>query len=330
MKLTKKLISLLLSVLILSSCFIAGTIVSNAAQGDTVYLKNSAGWNTPYCYMWSRAQNGGDMNWPGQQMTKVEDNIYSFTVPRADYDMIIFNPGGDDGKTGDMDYPGNNYIYDNSTGQWSVYDTSSIVPVVSASKKSGATFKGDSLTVTVTAQYADTATYSVNGGAPVPFSNSAQVTLGSGMPVGSTITLTVTATNSNGTTTETYTYTKVDGSSSDADGSTSPALGGKYGTNPNGGVGKKKTITVDGNKSDWDSSMLIAQGVANDDPRVYCHWSMHEKAYDDYALYAAWDDNNLYLMYEMANVQDIVAPQDDFPLSQGNLWIDNIPVFLYR
>ena len=74
--------------------------------------------------------------------------------------------------------------------------------------------------------------------------------------------------------------------------------------------------------------MLIAQGVANDDPRVYRPNSMYEIAVDDYALYAAWDDDNLYLMWEMANVQDVVAPNDDFPLSQGNLWIYNLPVFL--
>lgn len=74
--------------------------------------------------------------------------------------------------------------------------------------------------------------------------------------------------------------------------------------------------------------MLIAQGVANDDPRVYAHWSMHEKAMDDYALYAAWDDNNLYIMYEMANASDVAAGED-FPVSQGNLWIDNIPAFIY-
>lgn len=79
------------------------------------------------------------------------------------------------------------------------------------------------------------------------------------------------------------------------------------------------TTSIDGDKSDWDSSMLIAQGTANDDPRVYRPGSMYEIAMDDYALYAAWDNDNLYLMWEMANVQDIVAPNDDFPLSQGNL-----------
>lgn len=109
---------------------------------------------------------------------------------------------------------------------------------------------------------------------------------------------------------------------------TSASIGGKYATNPNGNVGIKKTITVDGSISDWDSSMLIAQGTANDDPRVYRQNSMYEKPIDMYAMYACWDDSNLYLMWEYTNVQDIVAPNDDFPLTQGNLWIDNLPVFL--
>lgn len=109
---------------------------------------------------------------------------------------------------------------------------------------------------------------------------------------------------------------------------TTPALTGKYATNPNNQYGARKTISVDGDKSDWESSMLIAQGTANDDPRVYRDASMHEIATDDYALYAAWDDNNLYLMWEMANVQDMVAPNEDYPLSQGNLWIHNFPIFI--
>ena len=43
-------------------------------------------------------------------------------------------------------------------------------------------------------------------------------------------------------------------------------LASYYKTNPNGQVGANKTISIDGSLSDWDSSMLIAQGTANDDP----------------------------------------------------------------
>lgn len=102
-----------------------------------------------------------------------------------------------------------------------------------------------------------------------------------------------------------------------------------YATNPDNKVGIKKTISVDGDISDWNSSMLIAQATANDDPRVYRDSSMHEIAMDDYALYACWDDSNLYLMWEMTNVQDVVGgPDDTYPLSQGNIWIYDMPYYL--
>ena len=92
----------------------------------------------------------------------------------------------------------------------------------------------------------------------------------------------------------------------------------------------KKTINFNAGKdasiADWDSSMLIAQGAANDDPRVYRPNSMYEVPIDLYALYGAYDDDNLYLMWEMTNVQDVVDRGDDYPLSQGHLWqTQNLP-----
>ena len=101
-----------------------------------------------------------------------------------------------------------------------------------------------------------------------------------------------------------------------------------YSTNKTG-FGKEKTITVDGAISDWDSSMLIAQGTANDDPRVYREASMHENPIDLYALYGAYDSTNLYLMWEMTNVQDVVAPDQNYPLTQGHLYqTENLPFFI--
>ena len=75
--------------------------------------------------------------------------------------------------------------------------------------------------------------------------------------------------------------------------------------------------------------MIIAQGAANDDPRVYMDAAMHENPVDLYALYGCYDDNNLYLMWEMTNVQDVVAPEADFPLSNGVLFKNyNMPIFI--
>ena len=106
-------------------------------------------------------------------------------------------------------------------------------------------------------------------------------------------------------------------------------LDAQYQTNPNG-AGVKKTITVDGYISDWDESMIIAQGAANDDPRVYMDASMHEIPVDLYALYGCYDDNNLYLMWEMTNVQDVVAPEADYPLSNNGVLFPNynMPFFI--
>ncbi len=324
MKTSKRMLCLVLSlVMIFSLCTVMFT--AHAADTTTVYFKNTANWGVVNAYYWPKGGDG-PVAWPGTAMTKVEDNIYSIDVP-AGNNCIIFNNGST--QTGDLDIPGANSIYDFSTNKWDVYDVSTVAPVISASKKDGASFKSDTLDVTFTVTYADSASYSIDGKSAVSFTDSAVVTVGQGVAVGATTTVTVTATNANGTVTETFTYTKKEAGVVDGDGSTSPALDGYYATNPNSQVGKQASISIDGSISDWDSSMLIAQGVANDDPRVYPNSSMHEIAIDDYALYAAWDNDNLYLMWEMANVQDSVAPADDFPMSQGNLWIYNIPIFFY-
>ena len=109
----------------------------------------------------------------------------------------------------------------------------------------------------------------------------------------------------------------------------SAGLSKYYSRNASNGVGKNKTITVDGDISDWDSTMLIAQGTANDDPRVYRPAAMNDLPMDLYALYGAYDDDNLYLMWEMTNVQDVVAPENRIPMTRGLLYQSaNVPFFL--
>ena len=131
---------------------------------------------------------------------------------------------------------------------------------------------------------------------------------------GKTTTFTITVKNGSASATYKLTvdYTKVEASE-------------YYWTNKNNAVGINKTIS---SFSDWTEDMKIAQGAANDDPRVYCKWSMHEPPNDAYALFAAYDNDNLYLMVELSNVQDIVAPQDNYPLSDnGQFWNRGTPFF---
>ena len=324
-KLSKRVLSLVLSIVILASlCTVV--LTASAADGGMVYFTNTANWSTVNAYYWPKG-GSGPVAWPGTAMTDEGGGVFSINVP-AGNNCIIFNNGGT--QTDDLDIPGANYIYDYSTGSWDEYYVGPKAPSVEVSKKDGSSFKSETVDVTITVKDATSASYSIDGGASKSFVDTTTVTMGTGVAYNSTTTLTVTATNEVGTTTKTSTYTKKEAASSDgSDGSTAPALDGYFSTNPNGQVGKQASITIDGSISDWDSSMLIAQGVANDDPRVYRDNSMYEIGMDDYALYAAWDNSNLYLMWEMANVQDAVAPSDTYPISQGNHWINNMPFFLY-
>ena len=108
------------------------------------------------------------------------------------------------------------------------------------------------------------------------------------------------------------------GSNSISKVSEASTLNVHYGTNPDGKCGAEKTIT---SIDDFTSDMLIAQGAANDDARVYrvqeMGGSMHEKPLDTYALYGAWDNDNIYLMWIMTNVTDVEAPDQNYPISDN-------------
>ena len=112
----------------------------------------------------------------------------------------------------------------------------------------------------------------------------------------------------------------VDASGNKANNSFSYSIGaqkeGYYKTNPNNQKGKFKAITVDGAPTDWTEDMVIAQGVANDDPRIF-RGSHEGPVYDLYSLSAAWDDTNLYLMWQFTNVTDVVDPGQGYPISDN-------------
>lgn len=87
-----------------------------------VYCENEANWSVVSVYMWSgdgAVQNAG---WPGAAATNIGGKIWRYTLTR-DYENIIFSESGNN-QTTDLKFPGSGYIYNNKTGQWSVYDTS--------------------------------------------------------------------------------------------------------------------------------------------------------------------------------------------------------------
>lgn len=106
----------------------------------------------------------------------------------------------------------------------------------------------------------------------------------------------------------------------------------RYATNPDGRVGKYSAtmnVSCANGKSDgfgdWTSDMLIAQGASNDIAQSF-RGDHEAPVYDTYALYAAWDDSNLYLGWQFVNVVDVVDPAQGYPVSDnGKPWNGDIP-----
>ena len=228
-----------------------------------------------------------------------------------------------------------------ATATTSVNVVKSAGPTVNVDKASGTSFTSETMSLKLTLANATKGTYSVDGGPVKEFTGSKTISIGEGKIGDSTVKVETTATN--GSTTKSYTYTykkvyqkktsassgsssKVTAASTAASGtetSGSAALGGKYATNPNKQYGGKGvTIT---SASDFKDSMIIAQGVANDDPRIF-RGSHEAPVYDSYALYSAWDDTNLYLGWQFTNVTDVVDPAQGYPISDnGKPWNGDIP-----
>ncbi|MDE6361044.1 MAG: starch-binding protein [Muribaculaceae bacterium] len=99
-----------------------------------------------------------------------------------------------------------------------------------------------------------------------------------------------------------------------------------YSTNPGDAVGKSATITIDGEFTDWSDDMIVATAGANDMATAFC--GSHENCVlDCYALYAAWDDDNLYFAWQMVNTGDTWARPGDGPLTDGGR-IGDVPFIL--
>ena len=97
-----------------------------------------------------------------------------------------------------------------------------------------------------------------------------------------------------------------------------------YSTNPGNAVGKPATITIDGDFSDWSEDMIVATCGANDIATAF-KGSHENSVLDLYAVYAAWDDTNLYVAWQMCNTGDTWAREGDGPLTDGGR-VGNVPL----
>ena len=180
-------------------------------------------------------------------------------------------------------------------------------PLVTVDKASGASFTTETTDITLSLSNATSGTYSVDGGPVKKFTGTQTVTIGEGKIGDSTVTVETTATN--GTTTKTYKFTYDKKYVVKTTSASAASSCDKYETNPGGNVGANKTIK---SASDFTSDMLIAQGIANDDPATFR--GPHEAPkFDLYALYAAWDNDNVYIGIQYTNVTDVVASDQEAP-----------------
>lgn len=108
--------------LILAAVLILGIIpvvaLSASINDRIIYFTNSDGWNNVNIYYWCDS-NTGMISWPGQAMTLVEGNIYSFRLPQEVQYVIFTDANGI--QTADLTLPTNQNMYTFATGEWSTY-----------------------------------------------------------------------------------------------------------------------------------------------------------------------------------------------------------------
>ena len=321
------------------------TKTDSPVGASIVYFDNTSfGWDNIYCYAYGTKENG---KWPGQAMNyDAKTGLYYITFDDTyKSENIIFNDGQDGDLEGSQQYPEAGGLALKSGQckllsrflQWIDYGKPDSKPYGFAYIADGTKFSSDALNVDIDLKNAVRGSYSVDGGTEFEYTGRTTIAVGQGKIGNSEIILTLKAEGEDGTVTETqlkyyktFKPTEV-GFYSPTDGSTTKAVGGKYATNPDMKLGKySNSITVDGDPSDWNSSMLIAQGVTNDDPRVYMPSAIHERSVDNYALYASWDDDNLYFMWEMTNVSGILGGDGIFSAQKpnGSIWNPGMPMFM--
>lgn len=234
-----------------------------------------------------------------QTATGSDGNTYKVYKLPEGMTHVIFKTGGS--QTADLTYTSDYVMNDNGATSTKVVFGNTPVPAkpTVTISPNGGKVKGTA-GITVTIANATSVTADFNGKA-LSLSNGANtVAVSSYLNDGQTGTLTVKATNADGVTSAEATFTR-------SDAVTPPVPAGNnlitdyYKVNPDGQFGSNRTVnmqfssqTAAGALSHWTADDLIAQGVARDVAQAMN--GNHERpVIDSYAIYAAYDKDNLYL-----------------------------------
>lgn len=281
------------------------------AEGFTIYYDNSATqWENVGIHYWGEPQT----EWPGIEIDHVEGDIWAYTFPSDASGVTGFlfkhaSKTGDNYKTGDFSKkPVNGHLYKGAGGSKGkltdegVYQGSPApkTATVTATPRTGTRFS-DKVTVTLTVTPAVTIYYTLDGTMPTRTSQvySAPLTF-----TATTELRTLTVTDEGVEKRQSFVYTKRE---------VIEAVNGQlntqyYRVNPDGKNGTNRTVnvkftkhpntnyqcTADNALSNWADDDLICQGVARDIASAFR--GKHEyPVIDSYAVYAAYDTDNLYL-----------------------------------
>ena len=208
--------------------------------------------------------------------------------------MIIIHEGDNKIGAGDLKYVDQATYHQD--GSYTEYIDPAI-PNVTAEPASGALFKdGESIEVTLKVSPEATIYYTTDGTEP----STASAIYSEPLEFTESTTLKTLAVSADGKQkAQSFSYSKMP---APGEGKSGPQLNTKYyKVNPNGQVGTKKTIDMAFTNQDatnamnhWDASDIIAQGVARDVCQAIK--GVHERPIiDSYAIFAAYDNDNLYL-----------------------------------
>lgn len=291
--------------------FVTAALVPSLAKAFTIYYDNSVtGWESVGIHYWSNPST----DWPGVEIDHVDGDIWAYTFPSAPtkLDGFLFKHAtktGGEFQTADYKgVPKENHIYKGAGGSKGKVTDEGLyggtpaptTATVTASPRTGARFS-DKITVTLTVSPQVAIYYTTDGSLPTK----SDAVYSSPLTFTKTTELrTLTVMADGAEKTQSFVYTKRE---------ILPMTDGKlnsdyYQVNPNGKTGSNRTVDMkftrhqntnystraDNALSNWTEEDLICQGVARDIASAFK--GKHEyPVIDSYAIYGAYDANNLYL-----------------------------------
>ena len=264
--------------------------------GGDHYVYYDGTFSNPQVWAWNDTENcTAAGKWGGDNMTK-KDGKWYWEVPSGKSlpTMIIIHEGDNKIGGGDLQYVDKATYHQD--GSYTQDQPTPGKPVVTANP--GSTSFTDDVTVTLSATPAGSKIYYTDNGATPTTSSTEYVT---SFTLTKTTTIKAFAVASDGTQGDvaTFTYTKGDTPAPPTPPTPGNNLITDYYKVNHLGFGTERTVNISGHPAssaltNWSPSDMIAQGVARDVAQAFK--GLHERPIvDSYAIYASYDNDNLYL-----------------------------------